>query len=71
VQSRRGQPDRTAVDPVIRALEEALREHLATRVNVRGLARGKGSIEIPFATTEEFERLFALVVGREASDVVS
>jgi ParB family chromosome partitioning protein len=71
VQSRPGQPDRTSVDPVIRALEETLREHLATRVNVRGLARGKGSIEIPFATTEEFERIFALVVGREASDVVS
>jgi ParB family chromosome partitioning protein len=57
-------------DVVIRALEEALREHLSTRVHLRGLARGKGRIEIPFATAAEFERLFAIIAGREASDVV-
>jgi ParB family chromosome partitioning protein len=57
-------------DPVVRALEEALREHLATRVQLKGLPRGKGMIEIPFHTGEEFERIFALIAGREASDVV-
>jgi ParB family transcriptional regulator, chromosome partitioning protein len=69
---RRRNPDAGAAstDPVIQALEEALRDHLATRVHLRGLARGKGTIEIPFATAEEFERLFALIAGREASEVV-
>jgi hypothetical protein len=52
------------------ALEEALREYLATRVQVRGLAKGKGTIEIPFDSGEEFERLFALIARREASEVV-
>lgn len=58
-------------DPVLTALEEALRERLATRVHIRGDAtKGKGMIEIPFHDTEEFERLFALIVGAEASDVL-
>jgi ParB family chromosome partitioning protein len=68
---RRGaQSNGAATDPVLRALEEALREHFASRVQLRGLAKGKGSIEIPFDSTEEFERVFALLTGREASEVV-
>ena len=56
-------------DPVVRALEERLQEHLSTRVHIRGGGKkGKGSIEIPFGGTEEFERLFALITGQEASD---
>lgn len=63
--------DRTSGrDPVIRALEESLREVLATRVVIRGQAEGKGVIEVPFHGAEDFERLFALIAGREASDVV-
>jgi ParB family chromosome partitioning protein len=58
-------------DPVVRALEEALRETLATRVRIKGISRSKGMIEVPFHGTEDFERLFALIAGREASDVVS
>jgi ParB family chromosome partitioning protein len=57
-------------DPAVLALEEALRDCLATRVQVRGLAKGKGTIEIPFDSGEEFERLFALIARREASEVV-
>ena len=57
-------------DPVLRALEEELREQLATRVNIRGAANGKGVIEIPFHSAEDFERLFAHIAGREAADVV-
>lgn len=59
-----------ARDPAVLALEEALRAHLSTRVQVRGLTKGKGTIEIPFDSSEEFERLFALIARREASDVV-
>jgi ParB family chromosome partitioning protein len=59
-------------DPLVSALEEALRERLATRVSIRGGGRGtgKGVIEIPFHDAEDFERLFALVAGVEASEVV-
>jgi hypothetical protein len=45
---------------------------LATRVRLRGAQAqaGKGWIEIPFDSRLEFERVFALISGREASDVV-
>ena len=58
-------------DPVVRALEETLRERLATRVKIRAGKKGTGVIEVPFHGSEDFERLFVLLVGREASDVVS
>ena len=58
-------------EPVVGALEEALRERLATRVQLRAGAEGSGVIEIPFHGPEEFERIFALIVGREASEVLS
>ena len=62
--------DAVAGDPLVRALEEALREQLSTRVQLRGLANGSGVIEIPFHDAEDFERIFALIVGREASEVL-
>ena len=56
---------------VIRALEESLQEHLATRVVIRGgQKKGKGVIEIPFLSSQDFERIFALITGEEASDVL-
>ena len=57
-------------DPVVRALEEALRESLATKVKLKGVTKGKGVIEVPFHSAEDFERVFALIAGREASEVV-
>jgi ParB family chromosome partitioning protein len=59
-----------ARDPIVRALEEALRERLATRVQIRAGKQGTGVIEVPFHGSEDFERLFALLAGREASEVV-
>jgi ParB family chromosome partitioning protein len=59
-----------ARDPIVRTLEEALREALATKVVIRGIDRGKGVIEVPFHGTDDFERLFALMARREASDVL-
>ena len=58
-------------DPVVRALEEEIRATLGTRAMGRIGKSGKGVIEIPFHSSEDFERLFQLIVGREASDVVS
>jgi hypothetical protein len=55
---------------LVRTLEESLRARLGTRVQIRGGGKGKGIIEIPFHDTEDFERIFALVAGVEASEVV-
>ena len=58
-------------DPVVRALEEDLRAALATRASVRLRRGGSGMIEVPFRNHEDFERVFHLITGREASEVVS
>lgn len=59
-------------DPLVRALEKTLQEQLSTRARIRrGGKKGKGVIEIPFHGSEDFERLFALIAGIEASEVVS
>lgn len=57
-------------DPVLEALQERLQEVLGTRVVLRRARKGKGVIEIPFLGTKDFERIFALITGREASEVV-
>lgn len=58
-------------DPLVEALEQRLQERLSTRARIRAGSKGKGVIEIPFLGTEDFERLFALIAGVEASDVVN
>jgi ParB family chromosome partitioning protein len=58
-------------DPNERALEEALQRALNTEVRIRSGRGMRGKIEIPFFGAEDFERLFELLAGRSASDVVS
>ena len=58
-------------DPVVLALEEDLRAALATKASVRLRRGGSGVIEVPFRNHEDFERVFHLITGREASEVVS
>lgn len=67
---KKGSPS-TSGDPVLQRLQQELRATLGTRVRVRGGRKGRGTIEIPFGGSEEFERLFSLLTGREASDVVA
>lgn len=57
------------LSPVLRALQEEMRHALGTRVAVREGKGGKGKIEIPFHSPADFERLFALLTGVEATDV--
>ena len=57
-------------DPILEALQEELRKVLGTRVVLRRARKGKGVIEISFLGTHDFERIFALITGREASEVV-
>jgi ParB family chromosome partitioning protein len=59
-----------AVDPVVRLLEERLRDHLSTRVRIKGGGKKKGSIEVEFHGSEDFERVFQLITGRDVSEVV-
>jgi ParB family chromosome partitioning protein len=57
-------------DPMLLALQEELRETLGTRVVLKRARQGKGVIEVPFLGPEDFERIFALITGKEASDVL-
>ena len=59
-----------AADPLIRGLETALCDSLVTRVSIKQKRGGKGSIEIQYHGVEDFERVFALITGREVSDIV-
>ena len=68
---RRARPPAKRRDAVLRALEEELREVLATKANVKSAKNGTGVIEIPFHSNEDFERVFQLLTGREVSEVVS
>ena len=58
-------------DPALRVLEEELRAVLATKVGVKSGKKGAGVIEIPFHNSEDLERVFQLITGREATEVVS
>lgn len=59
-----------AKDPVVGALEEALQEHLGTRVEVKPGRSGTGTIEIRYHGHDDFERIFEAMTGRSAGDVV-
>jgi ParB family chromosome partitioning protein len=60
-------PERLAT----KALEEELRRALGTRVQIRGKGSAGGVLEVPFHSREDLERLFHLMTGVEASDLVS
>jgi hypothetical protein len=51
-------------------LEEALGDHLGTRVQIQWKGEGKGAIRISFQGARDLERVFAAVTGREAGEVV-
>ncbi len=57
-------------DAVTRALEDALRGYLGTRVEVKPGRSGKGSIEIQYHGPKDFERLFEQMTGLSVGDVI-
>jgi ParB family chromosome partitioning protein len=59
-----------AKSPALRALEEALADHLMTRVEVREGRGGKGTIEIVFLGSEDLERVFELITRRPIGEVL-
>ncbi len=68
---RRKTKERKARDPVERELEEELQRALGTAVRIRRSRGSKGRIEISFYGAEDFERIFELVAGKSAGQVVS
>jgi ParB family chromosome partitioning protein len=62
--------DTSPGDPIFLALQEELRKTLGTRVMLKRGRKGKGVIEVPFLGTEDFERLFALITGKETSEIL-
>lgn len=61
---------RSGKAPALRALQEELRKVLATRVEIRRSGSDGGQIRIDFHDDEDFERLFALIAGRETAEVL-
>ncbi|HET9948174.1 MAG TPA: ParB/RepB/Spo0J family partition protein [Longimicrobiales bacterium] len=59
-----------AKSAVLEALEQALEEHLMTRVEVTEGRGGKGTISIGYHGSEDFARLFELITGRTVEEVV-
>jgi ParB family transcriptional regulator, chromosome partitioning protein len=58
-------------DPGERALEEELQRVFGTEVRIRRGRGHRGRVEIPFLGADDFERVFELLTGQAASDVVS
>ena len=59
-------------DPGVKALETELERVLGTKVRIRQLRGGsKGRIEVSFYDPDDFERVFELLAGTPAVDVVS
>jgi ParB family transcriptional regulator, chromosome partitioning protein len=63
-----GERDR---DSGVRALEEELQRVFGTDVKIRQARGRKGRIEIPFYGADDFERIFEMLAGQSATDVVS
>lgn len=57
-------------DAAERELEEALQRALGTAVRIRHGRGGRGRIEVPFYSADDFERVYELLVGAPVTDVV-
>jgi ParB family transcriptional regulator, chromosome partitioning protein len=53
-----------------RRLEEELQRTFGTAVKIKRARGGKGTIEVPFYGAEDFERIYELLTGTPAGDVV-
>lgn len=69
--SRRRPRQEKQRDATERQLEEELQRALGTDVRIKRGRGMKGKLEIPFYGAEDFERLFEILAGRSALDVVS
>jgi ParB family chromosome partitioning protein len=58
-------------DAAEKALEDELQSVFGTAVRIRKSRGNRGKIEIPFYGNEDFERVFEIMTGRSATEVVS
>ncbi|NIP83806.1 MAG: ParB/RepB/Spo0J family partition protein [Gemmatimonadetes bacterium] len=69
--AKRG-PKKRKEDPAQKELEKELERSLGTQVRIRRTRGGpKGRIEVSFYDAEDFERVFELLAGKPAVEVVS
>jgi len=57
-------------DPAERQLEEELQRVLGTAVRIRRARGMTGRIEVPFYSADDFERVFEMIAGRAATEVL-
>lgn len=69
--ARAAQPRGKSREASERMLEEELQRIFGTEVRIRRSRGHRGRIEIPFFSAEDFERIFELMAGQSATDVVS
>ncbi|MSR23382.1 MAG: ParB/RepB/Spo0J family partition protein [Gemmatimonadetes bacterium] len=55
--------------PAAHAYQQALSESLGTRVRVKEGRGGAGTIEVSFASADDFARLFELIARRDSSEI--
>jgi ParB family chromosome partitioning protein len=55
-------------DPVVRRIEEQLRQRLQTDVSVQSLGGDRGIVRISFYSHDDLERVLDLVIGKSRSD---
>jgi ParB family transcriptional regulator, chromosome partitioning protein len=55
-----------SADPHVRSLEQSLQRKLGTAVRIKVQSSTSGRIEIPFYTSDDFERVVELILGNEA-----
>jgi len=58
----------TSTDPATRRIEEQLRKHLQTDVQVQTLGTERGVVRISFYSADDLERLLDLIIGPVRSD---
>lgn len=68
---REAQPRVKPREATERMLEEELQRVFGTEVRIRRSRGNRGRIEIPFFSAEDFERIYELIAGQSATDVVS
>lgn len=69
--TRAAQPREKSREASERMLEEELQRVFGTDVRIRRSRGNRGRVEIPFFSAEDFERIFELMAGQSATDVVS
>ena len=69
--AREARPREKSREASEKMLEEELQRVLGTEVRIRRSRGHRGRIEIPFFSAEDFERIFELIAGQSATDVVS